>query len=129
MGASSQKLVEVLPWLAPLEVAISRSYSSKVRKQLGIALPEEAKKTGQQTGGGGGAGGGAGRFPCADSPLSAEDGAWAEREARAAAARFVERYRPGLRRLFLQPFLETALSLLGGGLEGGVRFVEQCILL
>ena len=101
------------PWLAPLRRLVLRSYSPTVRLQVGLSPVGMLAQP----------------FPCEAPPAKASpDAAWALQQAHAAAARFQARFRPRFRRLFLQPFLETVLSHLGGGMAGGLRFVEQCLL-
>lgn len=101
------------PWLAPLRRLVLRSYSPTVRLQVGLSPAGMLAEP----------------FPCEAPPAKASpDAAWALQQAHAAAARFQARFRPRFRRLFLQPFLETVLSHLGGGMAGGLRFVEQCLL-
>ena len=105
-----------LPWLSPLESLVRLSYSNDVRRQLGYAPHSNTISTGIS------------HLRCPDEPIAAKDTKWAIRQARAAAKRFNDKFRPALRRLFFQPFMETLLSKLGG-LANGLDFVDKCVLL
>ena len=67
-------------------------------------------------------------FPCAalNGVLSSEDEQWALREAKSVATKFISEFRPRLRRLFIQPYLETVrwgviLALLSFATESVTR--------
>ena len=68
------------------------------------------------------------RTPAAPHHPGEHDREWAQQAASAVAERFTTSFRPQLRPIFLQPFLETVLAMLGKEMAMGLRFSQSCLL-